>query len=161
MAVVAIDPGKTTGYVIADSPFAIAEAGDAIRIENVIEILALLKRMNQLEVVVCESFSLYAGKKDAQSFADMPSSQIIGMLKEWCRTNEVRLEMQSPAARKLVTKEMFKATPFAKATRGLHHAKDAAQHLLLYYLRQEEWQKPLWDLFEQGGLTHATNLDTE
>lgn len=150
--IIAIDPGLTTGYVIATSPTQLVEVGDVNPFDHVLEIIDMMRSRGDLELVICESFSLYSGKQNAQSFSNMPSSQAIGMLKHYCQTHNVELVMQGPVERKVITKDMLRAVGYWQALRGLHHAKDAAMHLLLYYTKQPKWQGKLWEIYSEKGL---------
>lgn len=138
---IAIDPGKTIGYVVVIDPFHLIEMGEA---QSMAELRQVLEKHNP-NIIVIESFSLYPWKAQAQSFSKMPSPEIIGNVKEWATLNLIDVVEQTPSQRTVITDTLLKATNWWELTKGKRHARDAVRHMLCYYMRNDKMvAEKLW-----------------
>lgn len=129
MKLFVVDPGGTTGFVAAEGWNKVLLVGQSKYFTEVRKGITEIKP----DLVVYESFNLYAHKALAQSGSDMPAPMIIGRLTELCDTLHIPLKSQTPSNRKIISNELLARTGWLKATTGVSHARDAARHLLLYY----------------------------
>lgn len=96
--------------------------------------------VGSLDLLIIESFVLYPDKAKAQIGSDMPTSQLIGVLRYLARTRDVPVILQ-PAAIK-------DPTEFQMARKGIDHlavaeqqgghAKDAETHGYHYLIRNNK-----------------------
>lgn len=138
--ILALDPGVTTGYILASEPLTYIECGEVVNFNDLLPVL------NKADKVIIESFTLYPWKAQQQAFSNMPSAEIIGRIKEWCSINGVEVVEQQPSKRIVATDKLLKATGVWQFTQGKKHARDAARHLLAYYLNNgdETVLRSLW-----------------
>ncbi len=131
MGILAVDPGKTTGYVLWT---------DGERVEGELYGEAFLDRADELiesgevDVVVCERFIITAqtGKKTQAPW----SLEQIGALRFLCRKHDVTFVLQSAAdAKRFATEEKLNRAGW-KRPKGDGHARDAQRHLLVYLVRK-------------------------
>lgn len=144
MGILAVDPGKTTGYVLWN---------DGERIEGELYGEAFLDRADELivsdqvDVVVCERFIITAqtGKKTQAPW----SLEQIGALRFLCRKHNVHFVLQSASdAKRFATDHRLNALGW-KRPKGAGHARDAQRHLLVFLVRQ--------NLIDAATLLEASN----
>lgn len=125
-SILALDPGVTTGaaaWYVNWEPhsFELHE----FRQEQIWSYLDGVNVAFGSFVIVCESF-LYRAD---QSHAELEGVEVIGIVKEWCRQNDVPLTFQRPdQAKFFYTKDRLQKAGLW--TKGKPHAMDALRHLL-------------------------------
>lgn len=129
--VLAIDPGKTTGIVLAEcfSPmnFNILQAFDLKWADR---LRWLTDDFPTVDYVVIESFNLFAHKAAAQIGSDFPAVNMIGAveLRVFSDLAPIKLVTQTPSQRvRAIILDHHKAR-----FTGVHHAKDAYKHLRVF-----------------------------
>lgn len=128
--IIAIDPGETVGFAIADnekSPLLVGQV-------NMYEIYDILETYKPKHVIV-ESFRPYPHTAKSLIWNSLPAPKVIGVIELWCLRNNVPLTEQSASSRKLVSNELLRKYGFWKLTKNMPHARDAARHLVLYLIR--------------------------
>ena len=89
-----------------------------------------------VDTVVCESFHLYPWLSAEQSFSEMRTCEVIGVIKYLCELGKVKLVMQGADKKKVTERHM--------AARGIEnkgnevagqHVKDACEHGWYYLLK--------------------------
>jgi hypothetical protein len=137
MRLIAIDPGERHVGVAAFLGTECIEAWESGREEFYLELVELLGR-GVVDVVVYETFQLYADKALAQTGSEMGTCECIGVIKYLCgRWPEVRLVGQ-PAMIQEGTRSILRAkrvVSFAKRERRGPHAFSAELHGQ-YYIRR-------------------------
>lgn len=125
MTLIAIDPGKATGYCVLELPNTVVEADEVPTPEDARPILAILERVQPQEIVL-EAFRLYPWQAENLSWDQMLPSQIIGAVKVWARERGIRVTEQPAAIKTRFSKTLLMA---ARAwVKGKPHARDAARH---------------------------------
>ena len=129
--IMALDPGLITGCVVAFEDATPVQVSELQSFEGFLRCV----KTYSIGTIVYEDFRIQPGKGDTLTGADLHSSEFIGALKYWQAQNpQVELVRQQPAQRKLVADATLKATEWWRATKGKHHARDAARHLLLFLI---------------------------
>jgi hypothetical protein len=142
---IAIDPGKLTGYAVFDT-----SDGESPRLVRSLELTPEmfydelreeLRRHKAADVhIVFEEFKItvQTGKN-----SDAPwSLENIGVIKFLCYVECVAWSMQSPAAAKtFATNERLQKLEFWHAG-GHGHANDAIRHGVLYMVQSMRWRSP-------------------
>ena len=145
--VLSIDPGKTTGIVLASckSPkdFTVISAKDwkwssrfeipeYYNLDNPLGLMYSLSNFNgQIPTyVVIESFNLFRHKAQQLTGSDFPAVRVIGMIEYAMSEAGIldRLITQTPSQRiraKILDQHV-------QDLKGLHHAKDAYKHLRVF-----------------------------
>lgn len=130
--VLAVDPGKTTGYAWLDSEdnFGYGE------VEGRFDFYRLVREWTSTGAVpeiVCESWSVTeeTHKKSTQQDPYL----MWGYLEGLCDANGWTFDTQQPAQKAFGTDEKLKAIGWEATTKG-GHARDASRHLLLYLTRR-------------------------
>jgi len=125
-AVLAFDPGETTGYCYANSETGRLDTGQ-LRFWRGADRLI---RTVHPDVLVIESFRLYPDRAYGLAWSDFPPVQVIGVLKYLCEgISSVRYVMQSASE----VKGYELRIPDHRMT---VHEYDAARHAMLYLRRQ-------------------------
>jgi len=149
--VMAIDPGLTTGYIISDGPFAtnVFSVGE---VQDFPALRVLLETYTP-HIVVCESYRVYPWKAREQSFSNVPSAEIIGAIKDWCLSYDVQYIEQGAGKAKILNNRTIKALGLWDITKNYRHARDAARHLIVYYMEDNEQLKKIGAaLFKKEGV---------
>ena len=131
--IIAIDPGQTVGYAVADSkgnPLQVGQV-DAYQICDVLDIL-------KPKQIVVEAFRLYPHKEKAQTWSTLVAPRVIGAIEYWCSKNNVAIAYQGAGERNLVSDDMLRKYGFWQLTKGMHHARDAAKHLVLWIIKSKK-----------------------
>lgn len=138
--VLALDPGKTCGYVLA----AVDQFGTVLPLEvgeddvqGVIEKLNSFTRQRDL-VVVAESFRIIPGRARSLSGSKIHAAEALGAVRQWCVKKGIFFVEQPPEATRTVGKRLLDAAGLWELTKGLPHARDAARHLLAYCARMAD-----------------------
>lgn len=124
MRIVALDPGKTTGAALATL------RNDDYEIETVCQVEPdfIWRTLTNYkpEVIVMERFIGYPKIK-----MDFSPVEVIGIVKEWCRQNDVTLVEQTPAQAKhyFTDARLKERNVYVK---GMPHGCDAIRHLLYW-----------------------------
>lgn len=133
MKVISFDPGGDTGWVTyTDGTFRKrGELGGLhhSKLRKLLsdELLNLDKYESGPVFVICERFD----NRDSNEgdFAKLISCEYIGVIKEFCQTNNVYLIMQGSDVKKFNDDKKLEATGWFIEYK-LRHARDAARHLL-------------------------------
>ena len=130
--IMAIDPGKTTGAIWWTPWDWVAYQWTPTAVRGHLEYM-------QPKFIVMESFLHRQAMK-----VDYTPAEVIGNVKDWASSNDVKVKMQSPTEPKhFWTNEKLKKVKLY--TRGKPHSNDAMRHLL-YYLVKHEGRKDLLEL---------------
>ncbi|MGQ9697162.1 MAG: hypothetical protein ACUVRO_04125 [Armatimonadota bacterium] len=132
MLLLAIDPGKTTGWASLIIPGLAANVGYCATVGEVVHLLDALAPTT----VVVEAFALYPWRAQNLSWSRMPAAEVVGAVKAWCELHGVRLVEQPASMRKAAPKVWLEALGLAKAVRGKPHVRDAARHLAVFVARE-------------------------
>ncbi len=140
--IIAIDPGKTTGFVhfkLSNHQFLPLQWKEIqweehwMFLDKLHQELQLAKGSSLEIVVAIESFRLFAAEAVHQINSDFPSSQIIGVMKYICATTNTELVIQSPSIKKqFPDRELLKWLQADEPLPTSLHLRDAARHA--YYL---------------------------
>lgn len=130
--VLAVDPGRITGYVVWY---------DGERLEQELEASRFLKRAatlietGEVHHVVCERFIVSA---QTGKFSQAPwSLEQIGVLRFLCEQNDIPFTLQNAAdAKRFSTEERLNHLRW-KRPKGAGHARDAQRHLLLFLVKND------------------------
>lgn len=126
--VVALDPGETTGWAVWNGErYKVGQ----MPVDRVWPWLTFLKDY-KLDLVV-ESFDY----RPNQGHAELVSAEVIGVIVEWCRQNNVPLDRKKNFQRADQAKFYFKdhklkAAGLWKPGVNYTHAMDALRHILYY-----------------------------
>ncbi len=126
--IIAVDPGKLTGWAVLDEEGAFSQGEDLLH--NIMMSVDTLLREGHKPILVCEDFiyTQATAKKSRQTW----STEGIGILRYLAAMHQVSFIIQTPAAAKRFgTDEKLKAIEWYHPTPG-GHQNDAARHLLLY-----------------------------
>ena len=155
--IVSIDPGaKYTGMVIHCSPGTIKlehyagfqNYADAIlqQIDYGFDAHRSVDEDEVERVVIIEDFILYKHKADVQSFQQMKTSELVGIIEKHCLTKGYKVVRQRAAQAKIWTNKRIKylnllEMPFIapKSPKPDRHGMDAYRHFL-YYLNKEQFK---------------------
>lgn len=135
MKIVAFDPGKTTGIVVAQwesgRNFTLLQTG-VITWPSRFTVVKFVLEAQRPDFIVVESFRLYPHKSQDQIGADFPSAQMIGIIYAYAHDTVgiegIRLQPASVMSSVRVLdqdKRMVGASP---------HVKDAYRHLRYYVI---------------------------
>lgn len=129
-SIVAIDPGKVTGW--AEIRLGEFHSGQADMFE-ILEWVDAAINFGFFPTIVCEDFIYNAAtaKKTRQTW----STEGIGVLRYLARKADVSFHLQPPVdAKRFATDDKLKTMGWYRPTKG-GHANDAARHLLLYCVK--------------------------
>lgn len=87
---VAIDPGKFNGIAMYDEKFYL----QALHVVNAADMVAFLNAFKKLDMVVCESYRIFAGKEMQHRYSDMETVRVIGRVESYCEMRDVKLVKQ-------------------------------------------------------------------
>lgn len=126
--IMAIDPGKETGWAVLDTKGMYTGGEDLLH--NVLSAVDTLLAEGERPIIVCEDFifTTATAKKTRQTW----STEGIGVLRYLSAKYQVSFIIQGPAAAKrFAIDDKLKAMGWYYPTKG-GHRNDAARHLLLY-----------------------------
>lgn len=125
-----LDPGHTTGYAIwlVDSDnVGIVKSGQIRTWRDDLEHKELHDLIQDVDMVVFESYQVYDWKKDEHSFSQVPTVQVIGCIKTICRWQEKPYYLQTAqVAKQFCTDDKLEKWGMWK--KGERHARDAIRH---------------------------------
>jgi hypothetical protein len=131
--ILAVDPGKTTGYVIWD---------DGERVEGELYGEAFLDLAwehltgEEFDAVVCERFIINA--RTAKLTQSPWSLEQIGALRFMCKKFDIKFVLQNASdAKRFATDKKLNDLGW-KRPKGDGHARDAQRHLLVYLISTGE-----------------------
>ena len=127
----AIDPGKTSGYIFAEDFLTGVRCGETADVPQLLQLLTAYKP----DVVVIEVYRLYPWRAREQFWGELPAAQATGALKVWCGERYVTCIEQAAVDRAIISDGALRAAGLWRMTRGKPHARDAARHLLVFYMR--------------------------
>jgi hypothetical protein len=134
-----LDPGHTTGYAVwncTKEEIKIAESGQlSTWIDNDLGIKMfrdiLIKY--QPKIVVLETYQVYEWKSADHSWSQIPTVQVIGMIKTLCQLEGITYHGQTAqVAKQFCTDE--KLEDWGLWIKGMKHARDAIRHGCYYLL---------------------------
>ena len=128
MLILALDPGETTGYVIAESDGLDYDIKLSGQFPNWQMFEALIARYVP-DAIVYEAFYLSPQIAKFKAHSVLPTVETIGVLKYLAWRCQVRLIPQLPSAKELVTLPRYVAGVSGS------HARDALRHLIAYLRR--------------------------
>lgn len=132
----AIDPGETSGWALfvngdlrnSSTIEWTAEYGWDPVIEKIIEV--------NPDIVVCEEYRIYSGKRLAQAYSAVETVRIIGAIEFICRKYKIRLVKQMASGVKgFCNNDRLKKWGYYIKNR---HARDAVRHGCYYLLFGKE-----------------------
>lgn len=131
MRVLAVDPGKTTGWCLWDTDRDTLDFGEEQQFEFCSRADDVIT-WGSLTAVVCEAFIITAAT--AKNTQSPWSLEIIGCLRYLCEKNGVPFVLQTPSdAKRFSTNEKLKSIGWY--VRGQGHATDSHRHLLLWAVK--------------------------
>lgn len=95
------------------------------------------------DVVVCESFNLQPSKAKQQSWSALETPQLIGLLRWYCWSNNIKMVLQKPLIKQRFTDDVLEYMGYAEKRGGMYyikgektnlHMRDSIRHGL-YYMR--------------------------
>lgn len=127
MKIMGVDPGKTVGFCILETPTTVF-IRDQLHYEN-LDILQDL--VPTIDLIVIESFTIAPDKLSTGD--QVYAAEVIGKVEEWAKVNGVKVKRQPPMKKKFVNDlmMMYLKVPLI-AHRG--HELDAIKHALYYSL---------------------------
>ena len=131
MKILAVDPGKVTGWAELNATVMKPQAHQLPHFEF---LQYAEEAVLWADVVVCENYIITMAtlKKSRQTW----SLEQIGCLRYWCHQKDVPFVLQSPAeGKQFGTDARLKALNWWHP--GQQHANDALRHLLLYAVRHQ------------------------
>lgn len=133
MVKIAIDPGeKHCGVAWLDNK---DYGNTTLSPRGMLRQLESLLVKGAVELVIVEEFRLYPWKSNQQSFSQMQTVEVIGVIRFLCEKHKVRMVEQKPVDVKAFVPDK-KLNDKGWLT-GDRHAKDASRHLY-YYLKTKE-----------------------
>lgn len=138
-AVLAIDPGGTTGIAVLPTWQSLGPDVHAMQVTTGKELWELLHRY-QPQLIVYELFKLYAHKANTQIGNEFPSAQQIGIIRLYVELHpECRAQGQMASqAKLLVTDAALRDLELVRPKQpAAVHARDAMRHLVYYMITQK------------------------
>jgi len=140
LTMVAFDPGGTTGYVMMTTTEELADGsslrsfGQALLVAHMQfpnwQKLDRLIQRSTVDTVVYEDFILYPWKAQAQAYQQIPSAEVIGVIKYLCQKEGVLCVGQNASLAKNARVNRNLDTSGLKP-----HEADALRHALCYLSR--------------------------
>lgn len=125
MIVLAFDPGGSTGWCVIDSEYTLIASGEIPDWHGVKDLF----NTHQPDVVVYETFQLYAWKAQSLSWNTFVPCEAIGVIKFIAEELQIPCVGQGPAERKWFTDDRLKTFNMVPPSK---HAKDAIRHALYF-----------------------------
>ena len=128
MLVLALDPGETTGYVIAEADGTNYDIKLSGQFPNwqMFEILIRQHILHLSDVIVYEAFHLSPQIAKFKAWSTLPTVETIGVLKYLAQKNKTKLVAQPASAKEVVSLPRYIAGVSGP------HARDALKHLIAY-----------------------------
>jgi hypothetical protein len=136
--IVALDPGETTGAACFSTTKDQAEMvySDQLKTWPLEDgIVALTKAFGMLkpDLVVFESYQVYEWKTEDHTWSQIPTVQVIGMIKTLCIINNIPFKTQTAQIAKGFCNDE-KLKEWGYWLQGLRHARDAIRHATYFLL---------------------------
>lgn len=132
MIVLAVDPGDTTGWAVADvdrSTFKVIATGTMLS-WSYLERIAVT---HLPALVIYETFTVFPGKAKALAGDALEAVQTIGALKHICHQRSLTIIGQQPSIKKVpVLPRDGWLTTYLRSL-GSEHEKDAVMHIYAYW----------------------------
>ena len=139
--ILALDPGKKTGWAAYDFTTKRFVSGEDDFITNARRVHAIAAELNDELSIVSESFTITVNT--AKNTQATWSLELIGVYRylslAYCRED---LTLQAPAAAKRFSSD-DRLRAMGWYTPGKGHANDAARHLMLYLVTRKWWDDRL------------------
>ena len=137
MRIMGVDPGVTTGVAILDVDFKAQKilsegAEDVIGYVRLVEII----KYGRPDLIVCEEFVLYEGKRAVQSYSNFPAAKREGVVEYACELCSIPIKLVRAAER-----SQFKPPKMLRWLDLWHpsrHVKDAIAHVLAHVCKEDE-----------------------
>jgi DNA-directed RNA polymerase sigma subunit (sigma70/sigma32) len=132
MKILALDPGKTTGYILYEPDTrTILERGELELFDRVDDLISLA------DFVIYESFGLFEHKAKDQIGSEFEACQVIGVIKYFLKKTGRDYVVQKPSDQIFFDdKKLAKLNMRSKS----NHINSATKHLLMYLLRtKDQW----------------------
>lgn len=132
-SIVCIDPGETIGLCrITDC---IIENVKQVKVKSVVDgaqaVIDYVSLMSP-DWIICEDYKVYEWESSTHSWDRLHTPRLIGAIEFISAkyfTNEIKLILRmAHEAKKFSTDEKLKAWGLYKATKGVHHGRDALRH---------------------------------
>lgn len=133
LKILSFDPGETVGWCVWQDAKVIASGQVRTTEWTYAQITDLLEVMakNRPDVVIYESYRVYAWKTDSHAWDEVHTAQIIGIIRLQCMTLAIPYIMQTAqVAKQFMTDDKLVAWGLWK--RGERHARDAIRHAAWY-----------------------------
>lgn len=139
---IALDPGQTTGYSVWEyQPTDIAtrltqiEAGqlNTWPMENAVKSLDLLFVKHNPNLIIHESYHIYAWKTDDHTHSSVPTLRVIGCIETLCIQRNIPLDYQSAQVAKNFVADK-KLNDWGLWIKGQRHARDSIRHAIYYLM---------------------------
>lgn len=128
--VMAIDPGKHIGFAYMEGT-ELKTAGVLLSEYSNLEMLFDAMLTFNVDEVVVEDFKLYPWKSMEQSWSQMETPRIIGIIEYWGWKNGIPIILQPASVKQAFPDERLKCEGYYVENK---HARDAIRHAL-YYLK--------------------------
>lgn len=132
MKILALDPGKTTGYILYEpDTHTVLEKGELELFDRVDDLISLA------DFVIYESFGLFEHKAKDQIGSEFEACQVIGVIKYFLKKTGKDYVVQKPSDQIFFDdKKLAKLNMRSKS----NHINSATKHLLMYLLRtKDQW----------------------
>ena len=128
MLILALDPGETTGYVIAEADGLDYDIKISGQHPNWRQLEGLINYWSP-DAIVYEAFYLSPQIAKFKTRSTLPTVEVIGVLKYLAQKNKTKLIAQPPSAKEVVSLSRYIAGVSGP------HARDALKHLIAYLRR--------------------------
>ena len=125
--ILAVDPGKTTGFAYVEAPLNVREYGEVVNISS--ETISGLIR--KADVVVVEDFKIAPTAARGMSWTSPIATQVITLIKDYCKVMDIDVAIQQPGqANQFFDADKMKWLGYLD--KNYPHAMDAITHGLYY-----------------------------
>ncbi len=137
--VLALDPGKTTGYCVFIG-YTLHQSGqiDTSTITEGSKAILGLITGHKPNLVVVEDYRVYSWKAKQHSFSDLHTSRLIGSVETLCALNNLPepVKQMAGTVKQFCSNERLEEWGFY--VKGQPHARDAIRHACYYILFNKE-----------------------
>lgn len=123
----ALDPGRTTGWAVFGKEAQLMKYGQA----SMADVVNLDELIDEWDIshVVCEDFKLFRHRAGQQSGSRMEAPQVIGMAKGWAAKRKCEFILQAPSIKPIAEKWSRQTPP---SDHSQSHWVDAYNHGFYY-----------------------------
>ena len=137
VSIMGIDPGPTTGVVVmaVDYKKSELESVGAEDVTSYVRMVEIIKH-HRPDLVVCEEFVLYEGKRAMQSYSNFPVPRWEGVIEYACILCDIPIRFAVAAER-----QQFKPPRMLRWLDLWHpsrHVKDAIAHVLAHVCKEDK-----------------------